>query len=107
MHPNMIVMAKYFIKVAFWRLLRPRKSGSEMLCSRSFDLLPPEIIQYIASFLPASSAAALALCNHDLSGALGEHQWNLLRSDPDERAVFLQCLECDLPEHLFCDRCTK
>jgi hypothetical protein len=104
----MIVMAKYFIKVAFWRLLRPRKSsGSELLCSRPFNLLPPEIIQHIASFLPASSAAALALCNHDLSGALGEHQWNLLRSDPDERAVFLQCLECDLPEHLFCDRCTK
>ena len=111
MHPNMIVMAKHFIKVgaeAFWRLLRPRKSsGSEMMCSRSFDLLPPEMIQHIASFLPASSAAALALCNHGLSGALGEHQWNLLRSDPDERAVFLQCLERDLPEHLFCDRCAK
>jgi hypothetical protein len=111
MHPNMIVMAKYFTKVgaeAFWRLLRPRKSsGSEMLCSRSFDLLPPEMIQHIASFLPASSAAALALCNHGLSGVLGEHQWNLLRSDPDERAVFLQCLERDLPEHLFCDRCAK
>lgn len=64
MHPNMIIIAKYSIKVgakAFWRLLRPRKSsGSEMLCSRSFDLLPPEMIQHIASFLPASSAAALA-----------------------------------------------
>jgi hypothetical protein len=104
-------MAKYFTKVgakAFWRLLRPRtSSGSEMLCSRSFYLLPPEMIQHIASFLPASSAAALALCNHDLSGALGEHQWNLLRSDPDERALFLQCLERDLPEHLFCDCCAK
>jgi hypothetical protein len=111
MRPNMISIAKYSIKVgakAFWRLLRPRKSsGSEMLCSRSFDLLPPEMIQHIASFMLASSAAALALCNHGLSGALGEHQWNLLRSDPDERAVFLQCLERDLPEHLFCDHCAK
>src|SRR3984957_87847 len=71
-----------------------------MLCSQSFDLLPAEMIKHIESFLSANSASALALCNHGLSGALGERRWNLLRSDRDERAVFLQCLERDLPEHL-------
>jgi hypothetical protein len=104
-------MGKIFIKVkakAIWHLMHRRKAfASEKQCSVSFDLLPLEIIRHIASFMPANSAAALALCNHGLSRALGGCYWNLLSSDPEEGAAFLQCLERDLPEHLFCDRCVK
>jgi hypothetical protein len=96
--------------------------------STSFADLPPELVQHIVTFLPTSSAAALALCNHRISSALGTQHWKALGSrreaggqKPEEipimwegmadeppqtaRSDFLCPLERDLPQHIFCRRC--
>ena len=105
-----------FIRVptmAFLRLLRGRKAvppAPKQLRCGPFDRLPLEIIQYIASFLPTNSAAAFAFCNHTFREVLGAKYWNLLRFSPSrqtERAIFLQWLERELPEYIFCDCCAK
>lgn len=88
-------------------------------------MLPPELILYIAAFLPVSSAASFALCNIHISQLLGDHYWKALegrkpapssnspdfvrvmwtKPSPTARAEFLSFLEKDLPEHIFCERC--
>lgn len=94
----------------------------------TFADLPPEMIHYIRSFLPAPSAAALALCNRKISSVLGTQYWKALGSwregggrkpaeilcmaramveEPLEnaRSDFLTLLERDLPDYIFCRRC--
>lgn len=70
--------------------------------------LPMEIVQHIASFLPTSSAAALALCSHSLNRVLGTQYWDNLRGPHQEgRENFLSLLEKDLPDYILCQRCAK
>lgn len=96
--------------------------------STSLTDLPPELVQHIAIFLPAASAAALALCNHRICSALGTQYWKALGTwreaggrKPEEvpiiwedmakeppqtaRSDFLSLLERDSPEYIFCRRC--
>jgi hypothetical protein len=84
--------------------IKPASSGA-------FDTLPVEIIQHIASSLPVASAAAWALCNRQLSQALGDQYWKTLRSKStkckEEKDAFLQLLDRDLPDYLYCAVCMK
>jgi hypothetical protein len=96
--------------------------------SLSLTTLPPELVQLITSFLPASSAVAFALCNHPINSALGTQQWEALGTwrscgcrkrykisplmeamstapPQDTLSEFLSLLEQDLPTHIFCRRC--
>jgi hypothetical protein len=77
--------------------------------SGPFETLPLEMIQHIASFLPGSAAAAFALCNHFLRHALGAQFWMGLRESCErkERELFLQLLDRDLPDHVFCHHCDR
>ena len=77
--------------------------------SGPFEILPLEMIQYIASFLPSSAAAAFALCNHYLRYALGAQYWMELREPRQrkERELFLQLLDRDLLDHVFCHHCAR
>ena len=62
--------------------------------------LPAEILQYIASFLPTSSAACFALSSKYYAYILGEQYFRLLRgmySDRKGKRSFLLLLERDLP----------
>lgn len=66
------------------------------------------MLQHIASFLPTSSAAALALCSRSLNRVLGTQYWEKLRETHQEgREEFLWLLEKDLPDYIFCQRCAK
>ena len=70
--------------------------------------LPTEMLQHIASFLPTSSAAALALCSHSLNRFLGTQYWDKLREPHQEgRIDFLSLLEKDLNDYILCQRCAK
>ncbi len=77
--------------------------------SGPFDNLPLEITQHIASCLPVSAAAAFALCNHYLCQAVGTQYWMSLREpcEKEEWQAFLQLLDRDMPDHLFCHRCAR
>jgi hypothetical protein len=92
--------------MALFQRLMPNRQNT-LITSGPFDTLPLEIIQYIASCLPASGAASFALCNHYLSQAVGAQSWTNLSPSCQraEREVFLQLLDRDLPHHLFCHRC--
>lgn len=99
------------IRLFFSRNVHPSATppGNETAKPSSALLdLPVEMMQYIASFLPTGSAAALALCNHSSSRTLGTQYWEKLRKvQPREREEFLLMLERDLPDFLFCHRCAK
>ena len=77
--------------------------------SKPFDGLPSEITRQIVCFLPLSSAAALALCNHSFLQILGDRYWRRLREscNKEEKTMLLQLLDRDLPDHLFCESCPK
>lgn len=106
----------------------PKIEPEEQPMSISFVHLPPEVLQIIAAYLPAPSAAALALCNRSISSALGTQYWKALGSwreggggkyqrsfdlreamsiepQQDARSEFLSLLERDLPAYIFCRRC--
>jgi hypothetical protein len=93
-----------------WKMLRflrlTARQEDSLATSGPFDELPLEIIQHIASCLPASSAAAFALTNHYLRQAIESQYWARLHepSGNTERAVSLQLLDRDLHDHLFCHR---
>ncbi len=75
-----------------------------------FDRIPPGITQQIASWLPHSSAAALALCSHKLNHLLGDQYLLALRqgeSSMSERMLFLQALDQDVPGAFYCYYCIK
>lgn len=72
--------------------------------------LPAELVLDIADWLPASSAAALALCNHGLFNVLGRSSLTALSAKelhPNERDMFLQNLDRDSVDSFFCFRCRK
>ena len=73
-----------------------------------FELLPIELIQLIASLLPPSSAVAFTICNHHLRCIIGNRHISELRScGREERQRFLQALDRDLPNALFCHVCCR
>lgn len=71
--------------------------------------LPREILQYIsATFLSSDAAASLALCSRSMLNILGDQALRSLRleSHTIERTRFLEILEKDLPDWLFCHDCS-
>ena len=75
----------------------------------SLHALPVEILQHIsATFLPADAAASLALCSRSMLKILGGQALRSLRLEIHtiERKRFLQNLEKDLPDWLFCHHCS-
>ena len=84
-----------------------RPSGPFVAQQNVFDRVPAELVLEIASWLPYSCAANLALCNRKLFFALGQPVFTKLKSNAAERALFLRCLGKDLLNTFFCSRCQK
>ena len=71
------------------------------------ERLPIELIDQLASWLPLHSAMSLALCSHRLYDALGREILRRMNVNKTEEAKFLQALDRDLPETLFCFFCGR
>ena len=71
--------------------------------------LPTEIILHILSFLPISSAACLAFCNHPFKARLGLMYWDSIRLGHNERERddFLSLVAQDHPSYIFCYQCSR
>ncbi len=88
---------------------RSKVDNGEELVHIPLTNLPVEILQYIASLLPLSSAASFALCNHSICHAIGTQYWHALREKDQitSKRDFLLCLERDLHSFVFCHRCVQ
>lgn len=82
-------------------------SRSSLKTLSSLERLPFELLQHIASHLPASSAASLALCSHHVRDVIGTQCWVAIRAPSPEKRKFLSYMEQDLPDHRLCDRCAQ
>ncbi|KAB8296804.1 hypothetical protein EYC80_002221 [Monilinia laxa] len=68
--------------------------------------LPAELILIVASMLPTSSAACLALSSRRISKILGPGHWRSLQSGaPSVLLQFLKSLARDLPQYFVCQEC--
>ena len=75
-------------------------------------MLPIEILQRIATYLPAHAAAAFAFSCKTMHHILGQQYWSALSiRDADgeapnpEKLAFLAMLEKDLPTYRLCHCC--
>lgn len=70
------------------------------------DTLPPEIIVYIAQYLPLSSRVLLSLCSRSTRKILGTQQWKSLKTDDqkEEKLAFLS-IEHDMQDYVVCYFC--
>jgi len=70
--------------------------------------LSPDIIIYLARFLPNASAASFALCCGSISEILGTRYWEALQAEDQqlELEAFLSLLERELPDYILCYYCT-
>ncbi len=74
------------------------------------DQLPPELVLEVASWLPVSSAATLALCNRWLFTLLRRSSFDLLNGhgvNHSERTLFLKALGRDNVDTFFCYSCRE
>ena len=74
------------------------------------DELPLELVLQIASWLPTSSGAALALCNYRLFDLFRRRPVSPLKamnSQKEERELFLATLSKDVVDTFFCLSCKK
>src|SRR5262245_20782822 len=64
-------------------------------------LLPAELLQQIAGYLPLASRAAFALCSKHICHAIGRESWNELGKveNRKDRFAFLALLEKDIKDH--------
>lgn len=70
--------------------------------------LPPELIVYIAEFLPFAAAASFSLCCTPVYSLIGAQYLEIIRNDEDFASFdFLTLLERDLPDHILCHYCKK
>lgn len=84
-----------------------KTSGRLVTSQNVFDRVPNELILEVASWLPYSCAASLALYNHKLFFALGGPIFTMLNGDTPQRALFLRSVGKDLLDTFFCSRCGK
>lgn len=68
-----------------------------------------ELIQHIATLLPPSSAAALALCSRRLMYIIGTEYWQKCneQQSEEEKHALLDFLSTDLVDYIHCHRCSK
>ena len=88
----------------------PRHLPIRQQILRTLELLPTELLQHLSETLPASSAAALALCSHRSCSALGSKYWTRLNDDDQraEKIAFVALLEPTFPTDIvLCERCVK
>ena len=88
--------------------LQPRQPF--LTSSSLFNLLPPEVILEIASWLPISSAVSLSVCNHSLFRILSRPYLTAIGvncKDTKERDLFLNLLSKDSVNLFFCFTCCK
>ncbi len=88
-----------------FELLLPKSRNAATLTH--LELLPNELIHEIKSWLPPSSAVSLALCSGKLLEVIGMKPFLDLKIHESERALFLQTLDFDLPETLYCFTCNR
>ncbi len=87
---------------------RPLQNPSIGVCL--IDQLPPELVLEVASWLPVSSAATLALCNRWLFTFLRRSSFDLLNGhgvNHLERTSFLKALGRDVVDSFFCYSCRE
>lgn len=70
-----------------------------------FEGLAPEILQTITGFLPLSSACSLAFRSRTVNQRIGTRSWTRLRSQRQERDIFLILLGQDMPDYILCYHC--
>lgn len=68
-------------------------------------VLPYELWQLIASFLPLSSKASLCFASRQFAHVLGTQCWRMLHENNEERRTFLKFLDYQLPMHILCFDC--
>lgn len=88
--------------------LQPRQPL--LTSSPLIDLLPPELMLEIISWLPTSSAVSLSLCNHSLFCLLSRPYLIAIganHTDTKERDLFLDLLSRDSIDLFFCSACRK
>jgi hypothetical protein len=90
--------------------------SSQERCTPELKELPPpllrlgiETIQHIATFLPPSSASALALGCRRLKRIIGTQYWEKcnLRKYENEKHILLEFLSWDSPDEINCERCMR
>lgn len=88
-----------------WARTKSRRLEEHFIALPSKLWLPSEIWQHVASFLPLSSQASLALSCRGIAFVLGSIAWQSLRENPEELLNLLKLLDYQLPRHLLCFRC--
>ena len=71
------------------------------------EILPVELIGLIRSWLPLHSTASLSLCSRRLHAVLGTEIFANLNASESELSRFLQALDRDLQETLYCFICNR
>ena len=66
--------------------------------------LPPELLLWIADFLPCNDRTCLALCNHQFL-AIYRIWYKYVPPSRNEKLLFLMCLERDIPTFFTCHVC--
>jgi hypothetical protein len=83
---------------------RPRPLPFE---SSALSKLPPELILYIAHFLPLESASSFSICCRPIYFTLGTQYLKALEKNYWHRHELLKLLERELPNHIICYYCEK
>ena len=75
----------------------------------SLEKLPAELLEMIATHLPLSSVATLALCSRRLLQTLGTQYWDLLKDQqhPADRTNFLELIDPEISDLVLCMECKK
>ena len=122
---SQVLYLKHLDMLSFWKwcrglkdtcfdnqLLSPNEKSQPRpplpLSSSLFDLLPPELIFKITSWLPTSSAVSLSLCNQSLFSILSRHYLNAIGTNHKgniQRDILLDLLRRDSIDLFFCYTC--
>jgi hypothetical protein len=86
------------------RIWRRRRDA---LRSSILAKLPPELIIYIAEFLPPIAATSFSLCCRPIHFLLGINYRKLCCGENFDTFKLLEVLERDLPDHIACYDCKK
>ncbi len=92
-----------------WKNGRKHQSSTHRARPQTIlEMLTPDLIIYIAQFLPLSSTALFALSCHTARATLGTHYWTRLREEDQcqQQIDFLSQLSKDLsPDYVPCHHC--
>ena len=95
-----------FTRLVLWYRKYQRKRR-QIATFSTLELLPAELKHEIASWLPLHSKASLALCSSTLYNTFCFKILSRLKADESERPEFLQLLDRDLSNTLYCYSCHR